>query len=353
MNRGRGGMRGGGAAARGSLAALVLLAGPVALRAQQSVAVPDAPAFVFLNTSPTKISRPGTARELAVALANGLDSSGKAQQGLALDVIPWHLIPGVRITLQDYQRDPFKYALANTQLSFGTVRASGDTSSTDVALGFRVLVYDGSDAMRSDSLTSALRHKQLDCQNPPGQTELVPDDVLLQCIERVNKAARDTWFAKHWNESSFSFAVATGTRLLQSRVSDGRWLGLSAWAAGALRLWAAGQLTYQLRYDDRPAMAPTDAHNRSVSFGGHLAVGGPSVNGFLEVIGAERLSPASGQDRATASWSGGIEFAAASDLWLSTGFGSRFTGTAAKVVLIANIRWNVASGPRFSPAPAR
>jgi len=86
-----------------SLGIAVIAASAQHLLAQQSYAVPDAPAFTFLGVTPNSISRPGTARQLAVGQSNSIDSSGCAEQGIAIDFAPWFLIPGVTNTRSDYQ----------------------------------------------------------------------------------------------------------------------------------------------------------------------------------------------------------------------------------------------------------
>jgi hypothetical protein len=57
-------------------------------------AAPQSPAFTFLGTTPTKVTRPGSIRDLGAALTNGIDADGKAVQGVAVESSPWALIPG-------------------------------------------------------------------------------------------------------------------------------------------------------------------------------------------------------------------------------------------------------------------
>src|SRR5688500_8755389 len=49
---------------------------------------PDLSAFDLLGINPTEVTRPGTVRELAAALANGISSSGQITPGLALEWAP-------------------------------------------------------------------------------------------------------------------------------------------------------------------------------------------------------------------------------------------------------------------------
>lgn len=130
-------------------AALALPCAAPRLGAQdpQSYSIPSAPALQFLNASATSTTQ-GSLRSLAVALADGVDSTGRAQAGLAVDFIPWHLLRWPRISLPAYRRPAPAYQVANLQLSLGTVRGSGgDSASTNLAFGVRSMVFDRSDAL--------------------------------------------------------------------------------------------------------------------------------------------------------------------------------------------------------------
>jgi hypothetical protein len=314
--------------------------------AQTAYSVPDAPAFTFLNASPTRVSRPGTARDLAVALADGIDSLGRARQGFALDASVWSLIPGSKIALEDYQRSRSAFVLANLQTSFGTVRPTGDTTSTDLAFGLRALLADGADPMRDTAFTSGMQRALADCNGKAG-TPLPSVEEALACGGRAVAALRKRWLSEHWNAPSFALAAALGTRLDESNLDNARWAGWSAWAAGSLPLGTSGQLAYQLRYDDRPALGANPL-SKTLSYGARAATGSSSVNGFLELVGQHLSDSSTGSART--NWSGGIEFLAASDLWVSTGFGSAYNAAvgAGKILLLANVRWNVASSPHFT-----
>ena len=76
-------------------AVLAMLLLPRVTSAQKPYALPEAPAFTILDVTPAEILRPTTARALATAIVNAINPEGKVQQGFALDVAPWSLIPNL------------------------------------------------------------------------------------------------------------------------------------------------------------------------------------------------------------------------------------------------------------------
>jgi hypothetical protein len=103
-----------------------------------------------------------------------------------------------------------------------------------------------------------------------------------------------------------------------------------------------------LEYNDRLVNDTLDRVS-SVGYGVRALFGTARLNAFLEVAGQQLIEGESELDRSTSEWSGGIEFAAGDNLWISTGFGRRFTNGASDnpVQVIANLRWNTSQGPRF------
>lgn len=322
-------------------AALALAATPAA--AQKPYAVPESPAFTYLNVTPAQVSRPTTARAFATALLNGVSPSGELQQGVALDVAPWSFVPGLRIPLDRYQKSGGAYALANTQLSLASVRAAGDSGATDVAAGLRVTFVDHSDPMRDTAFTNGLGRLLTAClPDQPGPAAATQADA---CASEAAQKWRDTWLNEHghWNDAGLAAGLAGGWRMDASRLGHGEWRGLGVWATGAIPLGRGGQALAQLRYD-----GAAEDSTRGLSFGGRALYGSASVNAFVEVA----RGPRGGTDFRGAQWTGGLEFRAADNLWLSTGFGSRGTpgGDGTRGVLIADLRWQVSDAPRLAPS---
>ena len=119
-------------------------------------AMPELPALTFIDAGAAKIMRPVIPRALATELVNGIDSAGRVKQGLAIAIAPWALL-GQRITLPQYQKDYGKYLAANTQVSLGTVRVAGNAAATDLGLGLRLTLLDGSDPMHAPEFTDSVR----------------------------------------------------------------------------------------------------------------------------------------------------------------------------------------------------
>jgi hypothetical protein len=273
-------------------------------------AIPESPAFTFLDATPGSVSRPTTARALAVGILGDVMQTGEVPQGLAVDVAPWALVPGLRIPLSRYQRSPGLYALANTQLSLGSVRAPGDAADTDLGGGVRVTLFDRGDPMADSAFTRRIRTALLQClPDQPGADAAAESE---RCARDLTERERKRWLDDegHWNDAGLSVAMAGGWRFAGSRADDREWLGWSAWASGALpidlRGRPLGQVLGQLRWDDR------EDRERGPWFGARAYAGTGTTNVFAEVGGGT----------GEADWAGGVEFRALGSLWLSTGFGT-------------------------------
>lgn len=156
-------------------------------------AMPELPALTFIDAGAAKIVRPVLPRALATELVNGIDSAGRVKQGLAIAIAPWALL-GQRITLQQYQKDYGKYLAANTQVSLGTVRVAGNAAATDLGLGLRLTLLDGSDPMRAPEFTDSVRKMLLRSlpKNDEQDADVAEIDAALKFnADRVAKAQAD------------------------------------------------------------------------------------------------------------------------------------------------------------------
>ncbi|HVP38575.1 MAG TPA: hypothetical protein VMS93_05255 [Candidatus Saccharimonadales bacterium] len=334
---------------RGSLTRIAVLAlclGAVAparqAAAQVNFAIPESPAFTFLGLNPSVVSHPGTARDFMVSVTNGVDANGRVQQGLAFEISPWLYIPGASINLEAYRESFWKRLLANAQLSLGTARAAGDTGSTDVAFGLRLTILDESDPMKDWDFTAALATAMKGCApKSPGESS-------LPCLDQVVSAESDKWFKQHWNDRRLSVGAAAGFRAVQSALQDRRWLGWSGWLSGGVGLGQWGQVLAQLQFDQRDSLQGA-AETKSLTYGARVVAGSGGSNAFLELAGVHEFDAPAGSDAGSGRWSGGMEFRAGENLWISTGFGSRFSTLkqAEHVMLLAGIRWGFSKQARM------
>lgn len=323
-------------------AAVAVSAAPVA--AQTNSVVPQSPAFTYLALSPTDISHPTTARGLGAALATLVDPQGRFRQGFALDVAPWVWIPSVRIPADEYAR-PGKYILANTTVSFGTSGVEGPDGPADISVGLRTTFIDQSDPMRDSTFRADLRDAIRRCGEDPEADVAEVEECAGTAVQRL----RTEWLGDGWNRASLSAALATGWRFPGAVASAGAHSGWAAWVSGALPLGAPAQLVGQLSYEARTGVGSAETDKERLAGGARLNVGSSWVNGFAELAVAGALDEIAGDD-VTWRWAGGVEFRAAQDLWLSTGLGSGFAAAGAdRLVVIANIRWNVSPTPLLAP----
>jgi len=316
---------------------------------EETFSVPESPAFTFLNASPAEITRPSTWRQFSAALLSGVNSEGKSQQGFALELAPFQVVPGFRVTLKDYQHNFFKRAAYRTQISVGTAQTSGDSGSTDLAFGVRIPLYDDGDLVQSAAYMRELGDSLLACApSGPG----VDTAVSRACL-REKKQLVDSQYHKilglreNWRTRRVVVAFAIGTRLVNSSFSNRQGLGWSAWALGSNPLghWGllVGSLAYSRKYD-----VPESPAFSSLRYGGRAVVGSTGVNGFLEVVGDTRFDEDPGVADGNTSWSAGLEIRLVQGMWLSTGFGQRYAEaqTADRVVVLANLRWGLSAEPR-------
>lgn len=335
----------------GALAALALLAAAPA-GAQQGFTIPEAPALAFLGANPGAIARPTTARDLAVALANGIDSTGRVQQGVAVDLTPWLLWPQA-VTNAAYRSRRGVFVLANTQLSVGTVRPQGDTSAMHVAASLRTTLLDRGDPLASDDFVARLRERSEACRDLVTAEGRPDTEARLACYDRAVDAVRREWLDDdgHWNDLNVSAALAVGGVFPESTIDRLRYDRWAGWVTAGLPLGArTGQVLLHGRFDserDDVGTGPT------WTAGVRALAGGSRVNGFVEVL---RSSTRDAPDASRGEWSGGVELLAMDRVWLSVGFGSTFSTLGEdRGVLRTGLRWNMGDEPRFLEAlrPAR
>jgi hypothetical protein len=338
--------------ARWLIAVVPVVSAPTAGSAQQPVeflkAVPDAPAFTFLGVTPAKVDRPGSLRDLGVALTSGVGQDGKAQEGFALDASLWNLIPGYDIPLAEYKGNRVKYAMANLQGSIATVRASGDSSDLMAAIGLRTVLYDGSDPLVDTAVTNGLARGLRDC--PPSQPGQGPS---LACVDSVTESVISE-ASKNWNAPLLAVAAAFGTRFENAEIDRSTSAGKDAWVVGAYGLGSSIQLLGQATYKDRPAVDTVPAYT-AVNAAVRIIGGSPTFNAFAE-WGREWRSADEDAgrpfviDEEVGGWSAGLEFRLATNTWISTGVGTRFDAIASpdRTVVIANIKWGIASEARLA-----
>jgi hypothetical protein len=277
-----------------------------------------------------------------------VDSLGRAQRGLGIDFTLWPLIPewrGFRITHARYKKEAW-FILANTQLSIGTVKATGDTTSTDAALGFKTNLANRGDLLLDDTTMHHLNRIAAICDSlSKDNTGRIMAVAATTCLQTAATDTVKDWQAKHWNEFAWSLAGAFGTRLRQSEFASLVGRGAASWTTLGIPVFGtSGQVLFQVREDWIRGGLSRDTS--AVSYGARLLIGRRTFNTFAELLGTRRDVASATKGH---SWTGGFEFEAADQLWITTGFGSTYNTLVKgnRSILIANLRWTSGSQRAF------
>lgn len=340
---------------------VLLVTGAPGVRAQDAGSVfdpfttPESPAFTYLNVSPSSVDRPRTPRTLAVGLANGVDAAGKVRSGLAFDVAPLQLVSRkIPVTLAAYQQRGFLNWLWNTSVSLGTVTPQSDSPATEAGLGFRTVLYDANDEMADPAFTNTIAAAIAKCIN-----DLARPGMPAAALAAVNACGGKAWndiYQKwqdtghgKWNGTGVSAAFALGWRLRDSEFAHMQPTGWAAWIVASKGIGSAGLVMAQMKYDDRRNLA-LGAAPEKLSVGARAIFGSARANGFVDFTAGHSPNQ-QGVNTFAHQWSAGLEFRAADQLWLSTGFGSTYATKEQpeRVKVIANMRWKVFRDPQFVP----
>ncbi|MGH7676340.1 MAG: hypothetical protein ACREMV_13800 [Gemmatimonadales bacterium] len=315
---------------------------------QVDLTVPEAPAFVLLGVAPSEVSRPGNVRELGVALLNGVDKSGRLRAGLAVTAAPYLILGARNLTLAAYRSSALKRLLARAQLSIATARPSGDTASTDFALGLRLVPLDAGDPRLDRALVDSIAQLLLRTL-PPVPERLDTTGAAAQTVtfvpglaERLDQL-RDEAARRNWNKSRLELGLGAAWSALSSAVDSIEYQGLGAWLTGAvgIRHWGQVVLHGALRRHSVPVEV------NAYRYGGRLVVGATNLNWFGEIAGTTE-KPTGGSSDSRGRWTSGLEFKAIKNLWVEVGIGSEFAaGPGGRILSSVNVRWGTDRQPRI------
>ena len=295
-----------------------------------SYSIPLIPALDFISSDPTDISRPSSVRALAASLYNGIDQDGRVKQGFAIETKLSKLL-GISITGDEYIKGGLPYMLYNTQLSLGSVAASGDTTDTDLGWGLRITLFDKADPMANRPYRDTIATAFLDCL--PGPDNPMTEEEVNACLAQKKQAQngktrRENFIASNWNASWMTLAYAGGTRLKGSKLKKGTEtnLGNEVWLAGGVKLDSWGQFSYMAKWSQTSRVEIDELINE-FNLGAKLLIGQPQYNIFGEFSYNPLVYPGSYENNMMIdpdqvfSWTVGLEFRLTDQLWLTAGLG--------------------------------
>ena len=306
------------------------------------LAVPESPAFSALGLTPQQVSRPSTARELATSFLNGVDRDGNFQTGIAIDVAPYMLLAGPRITLQQYQRSDqyLTRFLARWQMSFATSRGGGaEDTSSKLALGMRFTLLDEGDPRTDDRLLSCLSDAAdavLASADPLPPT-MSDDQIALEMRRReesVRAAARpcrQEAEKRRWNRSAWIVGVAPTWTSPDGTTSRVEYSGTALWTSAGFGFEGVPVLedhamlaAYVKMRNQEVAPDPLDPGSfvtqDSLTAGARFLFGQPSTQFNVEALWIRNDREDSLEDR---YWNLGFGFEQrlVENIWLNLAFG--------------------------------
>jgi hypothetical protein len=262
--------------------------------------VPESPAFTVLGVTPNAIARPGTPREFATSLLNGLDKNGNFQTGLAIDTAPFMLFNGQNVTLQDYNDYYLTRLLSRTQFSLATTKgAASDDTATRLALGLNMTLWDKGDARvyhpKRGPDGDVLTCFKANIQPPDAPSSAMPTPAEIAAINakaiaannKVADACRDKVRKANWNATGWVIAYAPSWITKNGQNTALKWNGGAFWSSfaygfdGLPSLKKIAQLIVHARYRSNEQVADPAHAGRFISqnssfFGGRFRAGNPA-----------------------------------------------------------------------------
>lgn len=279
------------------LFSIVMLATPRAASPQADTlkntrvdfAVPDAPAFKVLDIEPGTVLRPGSAREVAVSVANFITNGAVLPTGFAVEFAPV-LIFGK--SLQAYRENPFVHRI---RVSVAT------KADKELGAGLRFTLVDAADLRTEAALTAQLisignqtNRLNAECVSELASRGITPDSALFQkeltdCLEKKSVKVlsdsiallRERTKQEKWNAPLVEVALALGARAPDSLARNLSAANYAAWVSGAWPLGKDGQLLLGLR----ASLLRDEAGDFNLgegTFGARAYYGGNSQKAFLE-----------------------------------------------------------------------
>lgn len=330
-----------------------------------------APAFVALDVTPETVTHPGTPREFAASLLNGVDRKGTLQTGLALEAAPYQVFFGPQTSLTEYRDSYLTRLLYNINLSLGTTKAStNDDKAQRLAFGMELTLFDKGDP-RLDPRVEDLFH-QVTTKIPfpirdPDMSDAEWDAFVKAHYEKYgdpNQAyvkGLEEIRAASWGRTSWNVAWAPTFVSTSGRAGDLKYEGLTAWTTFAYgfedvsALKGRVQFIAHLRYREGEEVAdPNDATHKfrqdSLFAAGRLRWGRPDLN-FSGEGAYIQIWNGPGGDGHAVRLGAVLEKKLSSNLWFVLSAGEDFgaAGQANDLFSVGSLRFGSADSPTFAP----
>lgn len=320
---------------------LAATAAGTALKLSQSgvdLSVPQSPAFAILGITPDNVIRPGSPRELALSLLNGVGENGAFQSGIAIDTVPYLLLSGSSKTLKDYQDSYAVRFLSRTQFSFATSKGAQDTDpSLKLALGLHMTLFDNGDPRLDREFINDLGKAffNLGYIDPEDPASVAAANKKWKTI---TEEARTNARKRNWNKSSWSLGLAPSWIDKTGNSGHYDWNGGAAWTSLAYGfdtepftntgLDETSQLILHLRYRNHaeipdPVMTGSFYTEDSFLAALRLRIGSPEFNASLDGVYVREWNSGA-HDGSSYRLAFVLERKMAANLWFRLSYGKEF-----------------------------
>jgi hypothetical protein len=315
---------------------------------------PTSPAAKLIG-SDKDIKSISTSAALSTQLLNGLNSDGDFQTGVAIDFLPYSLIRGDSLTLEEYRKSWFQRFLANTKLSVATLPAPG--SSARAALGVEfMLINDGDPRIdmeyqdKINEISKSIPEKFKICtasscpsKNEPAeltkfiQKEISPFVEIAQKDAKQRLEQKNTWvvgLGQSWVSTTKSYQNLQGEGM-------GFWTTYKQGLGGNSKLL----LHVSIRNGERQKQGDGNFANVDTVVGGARLQSGDDNFRFSLETAYNRESQGINRINDYLSFGVGLEPRIADNTWLAVSFGGS-TGrqNGADLQFTTGLKWNFNPG---------
>jgi hypothetical protein len=309
---------------------------------------PTSPAAKLIGAGDGKITTISTPSQFGLEVLNGLDNDGKFNTGIAVDTLPYVLIRGNGLTLEEYKSSWIQRFMSNIKLSIATTKALDNVSTARAALGLEfVLINDGDPRM--DQIYNAeiekLQKSIVDDVNPRS----TPDELKAAAEKKNADIKKAKAAAEKRSSQQKMWTVALGQSWVSSTgsYSDLIGEGMGFWTTYRQPLGDEAQLLVHAsaRNGERVSDGNGGFINADTLVGGVRLLSGNRDFRFSLETAYNRESQGGQQINDYLSFGVGFEPRLYDNSWLSVSFGGntgRQNGTDFQFK--TGIKWNINPG---------
>jgi hypothetical protein len=312
---------------------------------------PTSPAAKLIGSDKNILSI-STSAVLATQLLNGLNSDGDFQTGITFDILPYSLIRGDDLTLEEYRQSSFQRFLANTKFSVATVAAAD--KSRRAALGVEFMLINDSDPRMDMTYQERLNEISVEFIKPeakiclPGKC-LTPAQrlaLIQQIAPSVKEAQKE---AKQRLEKKTVWTLGLGQSWVSSsgNYQNLQGEGMGIWTTYKQSIGGNSKILLHtsLRSKERTKQSNGDFSNVDTLVGGVRLLSGDDNFRFSLETAYNRESQEINRINEYLSFGVGLEPRITDNTWLSVAFGcSTGRKNGADLQFTTGLKWNFNPG---------